>query len=64
MGGDEGAVLIDGARAAMVAAGIRRPDRFAAMLAPGQTFASGEATTRSGLERAQGRVVAPDRTDA
>ena len=40
VGGAEGAALVDGARGAMAAAGIRRPDRFMAMLAPGPSFGS------------------------
>lgn len=39
-GGDEGAALVESARDAMVAIGIRQPDRFAAMLTPGIWFAS------------------------
>jgi hypothetical protein len=35
LGGDEGAALSDGAAGVMRAAGLRRPERIAAMLAPG-----------------------------
>jgi len=44
VGGAEGTALVDGARQAMIAAGVRRPDRFAAMLAPGPGFASSNET--------------------
>jgi tRNA A-37 threonylcarbamoyl transferase component Bud32 len=58
LGGADGGALADRAREAMASAGIRRPDRFAAMLAPGSLAEAREAATRHAVTPSD-QVVAP-----